>query len=309
MGGKKRSAKNRTQSGSKGKLGQLYSTLSSELQRDLDREVEDLDPRTTISTFTHLCTSAFRAAVEIAKLSRNDSGPRNPGAFLVQFLSLDVALSRLKKHFPDQTLPPAGWPRNPGTTFSWKAGDSAAMVALRFADMIHGAAQIARAHHFPLGPMEKGQHAWELATTTDERIHLWCEATILEMRDHTLPRIPDWPMWKIHRDTEALLSLLRDEHERADSKDTVESALKAPPLCAACGRPAFESHSCVEREILQSLQDNGPSNWRCVASRIERGYESTRAAGARLVTRSLVRKHGAGRRTSFSVTERGLAAL
>ena len=117
------------------------------------------------------------------------------------------------------------WPKNPGTTFSWKAGDSALHVAIIFARMILAATEHARLQSlggYDLAPLP-------VAPEPDARFSSWRDATVSELREHTLPALPTWQMWEIHRDRGALLCKVASEWEQATGEDSAK-VIEVDPL-------------------------------------------------------------------------------
>ncbi len=156
-------------------------------------------------------TNALAQAVGLAAQSR-----ATPPADTITFVG---HCTRLVEHFKRVEKLAARpelwelWPRAPGTTFSWKGGDSALGVAYQFARMIHGAVEYGRLE--ALGVPSKSLDPLPVCPEPDERFAAWRDATIREMQEHTLPPLPAWPIWEIHRDRQALYSKLEDEWDNA----------------------------------------------------------------------------------------------
>jgi hypothetical protein len=171
---------------------------------------------------------AFQAAARLAALSRpgtaEDDARENS---TVEFVGHYVRLVEYNRRIAElETIELwRAWPRSPGTTFSWKAGDSALHVGLIFARMILTATEHARLQALgghDLDPLP-------VAPEPDDRISAWRDATIKELRENTLPPLPAWPMWEIHRDYDALLCKVAAEWEQAMG-EVSGNAIAADPL-------------------------------------------------------------------------------
>lgn len=153
------------------------------------------------------------SAVQIAFASRA-SEPIAVAQFVGHCARLDEHLSRASLLCKNQDVLSC-WPTNPGIMFSWKVGASALEVSLIFSGMIQTAAKYGRLGAFggvnidplPVNP------------TCDERFVKWRDATIEELQLRTLPQLPAWPTWEIHRDHQSLQHKLGAEY-----KQSLESA-------------------------------------------------------------------------------------
>ncbi len=202
--------------------------VAKEAERVADEARESLRP--ALAQRRQFVAHAFRNAVALSKMTRASSSPR-PSDFIASYLRLREYLSR------NGSLPAnEGWPRTPETTFSWRAGDSAAEVATDFADMVGQAVAMARyASRIRNETDDDYLCIGVVEPDVDPRIVSWRDAAINELRDHTLHLLPAWPMWEIHRDEARLLSQLDDEFRRA--VEAGESPRGGRPGTTRAGRP------------------------------------------------------------------------
>ena len=159
-----------------------------------------------------LTCEAFVAACAIAKMSRKPE-VLSASQFVTEQTVLEQCVERAEA-IAKGSKAIAQWPTSPGTTFSWKADDSALEVALSFARAILSATLYARS--MTVGML--GHNVPDLRVDDpdpNQKVRDWRDATIKELVDHTLQPLPAWPMWEIMRDEQRLGSLLRDESRRA----------------------------------------------------------------------------------------------
>lgn len=171
-----------------------------------------LDPHPQFATLRLYTFAVFNAAVIIARMSRLPTFLTS-GQFVGVQTRLEECLGRLDKILKIPNLLDT-WPTSPGTTFSWKAGDSALSVAVAFARGVAAATWYGR--NQAVGVL--GHEPPELRVADpdpDQKVTAWRDATVQELRERTLPALPAWPMWEIVRDAGKLASLLRDEYRRA----------------------------------------------------------------------------------------------
>jgi hypothetical protein len=160
--------------------------------------------------YVHIC-AAFEPACEIAKMSRK-SDYLLPWQFVYAQTKLEEHLGRVEALVLASDVL-TRWPATPGTTFSWKAGDSALEVALLFSRAVHMATVVARTQSVGM----LGRKPPELRISEpdpDPKVVAWHAATVKELQDHTLQPLPAWPVWEITRDMGKMGSLLADEYER-----------------------------------------------------------------------------------------------
>jgi hypothetical protein len=180
-------------------------------------------------------SKAFQAAVGLTALSRatiaDGSDNENTAADFVGHYVRLVEYNKRTSALESIELWRA-WPKNPGTTFSWKAGDSALHVAIIFARMILAATEHARLQALRGLDLD----ALPVTPEPDQRLVSWLDATVTELREHTLPPMPTWPMWEIHRDSGALLCKFGFEWESATGEDPVIAMANPLSIDSIIGR-------------------------------------------------------------------------
>lgn len=173
--------------------------------------------------------NAWHNACAIASMSRQpDSLP------LRQFVEAQTRLEECFKRADKLATPDAlaKLPTTPGATFGMKAADSALVTALLFARGIVAATGYARSRtvgnvgHYPPELRIDGD-------APDPKLIAWRDAAIVELREHTLPALPAWPLYEIHRDAQRLESWLRDEHRRAMGVRQAGERRKGTPVATA----------------------------------------------------------------------------
>ncbi len=196
----------------------------------LDRQIPAPRPPDR-RVFYFFTLRSFLTALKLAKLTRESDRSQWPTAsvFAQQYARLELWLKYCRR--------PPDWPATPGTKYSWHGGSSGADVANQFADTIHGGAVYGRTRSsFSLGPAWiEGEglaaHDWDLVDLeSDPRVVTWRDTTIENMRTSLVPPPEDWPMWMIHRDSDALLAVLHDENDRAQRRSQSRSRPRRLPI-------------------------------------------------------------------------------
>ncbi len=156
-----------------------------------------------------LMTQALDSSIGIAKMSRT-SKAISTAEFIQRFIWLEISLDLFEK-VKDVIQK---WPEMPGgVSLSWKHSRSALEVTLEFANMIRVAALYGRTR--AIGILN-GQPPVDLqveSSAPDAPAQLWRDATIEEIREHTLPTLPFWPMHEIHADHRRVQICVDQEYE------------------------------------------------------------------------------------------------
>ncbi len=263
--------------------GEVIQLFRGERLRAI-KEADDLEAdarkssQPELAVFCGHVAKAWDAAVGFARLSRATETPK-VSTFIGHYTRLEEHCKRAEKLAARPDLWQR-WPKAPGTTFSWKGGDSALDVAFQFARMIRGGVLyghgqvfgIVNTDHFP------SDHA------TDEQFASWRDAAIRELQQTTLPKLPEWPMWQIHRDHAALASKLADEWRRAESTAMetpktncadVPNPQTGPTSQGASPAPDANHPTTIEDQGLQQRLAGIFANTLALAERTESSYDDS----------------------------------
>ncbi len=168
-------------------------------------------PQSDLALLCSHVAYALRHAVGIAWQSRAEAP--NTSTFVGDVTRLEVYFKRAEALTLESGDLWQQWPTSPGTTFASNGGSSALAVAYVFSRAIWTATEYGRLVAFAQPP-QLNRDSLQAAQEPHERFTAWRDATITELREHTLPRLPAWPAWEIHRDRESLVSRIDDEWQR-----------------------------------------------------------------------------------------------
>ena len=117
--------------------------------------------------------------------------------FIVNHTVYEECIGRLKKILDDAQLD-LTWPRTPGTGFCYYSDNSALFVAYQFVIGVNTASLVGRNDVANAGTTTYDQLA--VYPEPHVRFIAWRDRTMNELIAHTLPLLPNRPVWEITRD-------------------------------------------------------------------------------------------------------------